>query len=98
MTQYHFRLYVMGETARSRTATEQLRALFQQRLGKRWHLEVVDLKGHPDLADAARIVATPTLDRLEPEPHTRVIGDLSSSDHLAAILDLPAGVAATEEG
>lgn len=90
MTTYRFRLYVMGETARSRAAIEQLHALCRQRLGEHWQVDVVDLKGRPDLADAARIVATPTLDRLEPEPRTRVIGDLSSAEHVAAVLDLPA--------
>ncbi|MGN6332206.1 MAG: circadian clock KaiB family protein [Motilibacteraceae bacterium] len=90
MTVYRFRLYVMGRTARSQAAEEQLRALCRERLGERWRVEVVDVRGRPDLADAARIVATPTLDRLEPEPLTRVIGDLSSAERLAAALDLPA--------
>lgn len=90
MTAYRFRLYVMGQTARSRSAEEQLRALCRERLGDRWHLDVVDVRGRPDLADDARIVATPTLDRLEPPPLTRVIGDLSSAERLAAALDLPA--------
>ena len=98
MTPYRFRLYVMGETARSREAIEALRALCRQRLGDHWQIDVVDLKGRPDLADAARIVATPTLDRLEPEPPTRVIGDLSSLDHLAAVLDLPAALDGPAEG
>ncbi len=98
MTMYRFRLYVMGETARSHAAIEQLRALCRQRLDEHWQVEVVDLKGRPDLADAARIVATPTLDRLEPEPRTRVIGDLSSTDHVAAVLDLPAHATPGGEG
>lgn len=99
MTRYRFRLYVMGETPRSRAAAEQLRALCRQRLGDhRWQIDVVDLKGRPDLADAARIVATPTLDRLEPEPVTRVIGDLSSPDRVAAVLDLPADLTDGGEG
>lgn len=98
MTMYRFRLYVMGETARSRAAVEQLRALCRQKLDDHWQVEVVDLKGRPDLADAARIVATPTLDRLEPEPRTRVIGDLSSTDHVAAVLDLPTDVTRLGEG
>jgi circadian clock protein KaiB len=87
---YRFRLYVMGQTARSQAAEEQLRALCRERLGDRWRVDVVDVRGRPDVADAARIVATPTLDRLEPEPFTRVIGDLSSTERLAAALDLPA--------
>lgn len=98
MTMYRFRLYVMGETARSRAAVEQLRALCRQRLGEQWQVEVIDVKGRPDIAEAARIVATPTLDRLEPEPRTRVIGDLSSTDDLAAVLDLPGRAVSAGEG
>jgi circadian clock protein KaiB len=98
MTVYRFRLYVIGETARSQAAIEQLRALCRQRLGDHWQVEVVDLKGRPDLADDARIVATPTLDRLEPEPRTRVIGELSGNDRLAAVLDLPADMTDAGEG
>lgn len=98
MTTYRFRLFVMGETARSRATVEELRALCRQRLGEHWQLDVVDVKGRPDLADSARIVATPTLDRLEPAPRTRVIGDLSSTDQLAAVLDLPADTFPADEG
>ena len=98
MTAYRFRLYVMGETARSSAAIEQLLALCRDRLGDHWHVEVVDLKGRPDLADAARIVATPTLDRLEPGPPARVIGDLSAMDHVATVLDLPSRASADREG
>lgn len=95
---YRFRLYVLGETARSHAVSEQLRALCQRRLGQHWHVEIVDVKAHPDLADAARIVATPTLDRLEPEPRTRVVGDLSSTDELAAVLGLPSETAVAKKG
>ena len=98
MTTYRFRLYVMGETARSRAAIEQLRALCRERLDDDWQVDVVDLQGRPDLADSARIVATPTLDRLEPEPRTRVIGDLSAMDHVAAVLDLPADAPRAQRG
>ena len=31
---------------------------------------------HPELAEQRQIVATPTLDRVEPLPRIRVIGDL----------------------
>ncbi len=87
MRSYRFRLYVMGETARSRMAIEQLSALCKARLGSGWDVEVVDVQGRSDLADAARIVATPTLDRVEPAPRVRVIGDLSSEE-LAMVLGI----------
>lgn len=97
MHSYRFRLYVMGETPRTRGAIERLRALCTARLGGGWDLEVVDVQERSDLADAARIVATPTLDRIEPQPRVRVIGDLAS-DELAAALELPSTPTLDGEG
>ena len=88
MTSFRFRLYVLGGTARAHSALEQLRALCESRSDVTCDIEVVDLQAHPDVADDARIVATPTLDRIEPLPVIRVIGDLSS-DQLAMALELP---------
>jgi len=88
MTGYRFRLYVLGGTDRTHRAMEQLGGLCRQRLGDDWDLEVVDVQARPEVADEARIVATPTLDRLTPAPPVRVVGDLSS-DLLVAALELP---------
>ena len=89
MTSYRFRLYVLGETARAHSALEQLRALCDSRTCSTCDIDVIDVHAHPELADEARILATPTLDRVEPAPVIRVIGDLSS-DQLAMVLGLPA--------
>lgn len=97
MTRYAFRLYVQGQTVRSRAAVEQLERLCRACLGTAWEVEVVDVEQHPDRAEQARIVATPTLDRIAPEPMTRVIGDLSSAERLAAALGLPARPEQQEE-
>ncbi|HEU5085160.1 MAG TPA: circadian clock KaiB family protein [Acidimicrobiales bacterium] len=88
MTAYRFRLYVLGETARTETAVQQLRALCASRGCAPCDIEVVDVHAHPEVADEARIVATPTLDRIAPAPLVRVIGDLAS-DQLAMALELP---------
>ena len=89
MTSFRFRLYLMGGTSRSRNAEEQLRALCSATLGDRFEIEIIDVSKQPDRANAERIVATPTLDRIEPTPRIRVIGDLASRDQLIAALDLP---------
>ena len=89
MTGYRFRLYVLGQSSRARNAEEQLRAVCARRVRGPCVIEVVDLTASPDVADAERIVATPTLDRLEPPPRIRVIGDLGSVERLSAALDLP---------
>lgn len=89
MTAFKFRLYVMAGTLRSRNAEQQLRALCESRLSGRFEIDVVDVAARPDRADAERIVATPTVDRIEPAPRVRVIGDLTSPEQLAAVFDLP---------
>lgn len=89
MTSYRFRLFVMGWESRSRSAEDQLRAICVESLGDDFEIEVVDLSDHPDRADLERIVATPTLDRIEPTPRVRVIGDLASREQLIGALDLP---------
>jgi circadian clock protein KaiB len=89
MTGHVFRLYVLGRTSRARNAEQQLRDLCARRIRSRYEIEVVDLIETPALADAERIVATPTLERIQPPPRVRVIGDLGSSERLSAVLDLP---------
>ena len=89
MTSYGFRLYITGETGRSRRATDNLRALCEERLAGVYDLEVVDVLDRPELAEEDRIIATPTAIRLIPLPQRRVIGDLSDLGLAATALDLP---------
>ena len=89
MPLFRFELFVMGQTSRSRNAERQLRALCDSRTEGRYEIEVIDLAEHPDVADERRIVATPTLDRVEPLPRIRVIGDLGPPELLMTMLDLP---------
>ena len=88
MTSYKFRLYITGETGRSRQAADNLRALCEVRLAGAYEVEVVDVLDRPDLAEEDRIIATPTVIRLLPTPQRRVIGDLSDLDLAAIALDL----------
>ena len=97
MTRFHFRLYVMGQTSRSRNAEQQLRALCTRQSYGQYEIEVVDVALQPERADAERIVATPTLDRVTPPPRIRVIGDLGSADRLSAVLELPPDDARVEQ-
>lgn len=98
VTAFRFRLYVMGRTSRALNAEQQLRALCDARLGDGYEIEIVDVAEQPDRADEDRIVATPTLDRLQPPPRVRVIGDLTSRERLSAVLELPSGDGAQGEG
>jgi circadian clock protein KaiB len=83
-----FRLFVAGETARSLRAAAHIRSLCAQALDDDYELEIIDVLERPDLADEARILATPTVIKASPPPLRRVIGDLSDLERLASALDL----------
>jgi circadian clock protein KaiB len=81
-------MYVASDTAPSTRARRQLTALRERLGGEHWEIEVVDVFEQPGLAEADRILATPVLIRLLPEPRLSVIGDLSDSHAVATALDL----------
>jgi len=82
------RLYVTGGTLRARQAAARVRALCDERLGRDYELVVVDVLDQPEAAEAARIVATPTLVREVPLPPRHIVGDLARTDAVLAGLDL----------
>jgi len=89
MSSYKFRLFVTGETGRSRQAADNLRELCEAHVAGIYELEVIDVLDHPERAEEDRIIATPTVIRLVPVPPKRVIGDLSDLELAAIALDLP---------
>ena len=61
---YRLRLFVAGNTVRSRLAIENLRVFCARHLAGRFDLEVVDIYQQPELAERNQVVAAPTLMRL----------------------------------
>ena len=88
MPLYQLRLFVAGNTARSRRAIENLRALSAENLPGQVTLEVVDIHQQPELAERHQIVATPTLVKVQPLPMRRIVGDLSQPERGVRALDL----------
>ena len=88
---FRLRLFVAGNTERSRRAIENLRAFCGDDLPGRFDLEVVDIYQQPALAKRSQVVAVPTLLRLEPRPERRIVGDLSQVERLRRGLGLVAG-------
>ncbi len=81
MTTLQLELYVTGRSMRSEAAIANLeRILVRSRLEGRYQLVIVDVLDQPDAAEAANIVATPTLIRRSPTPVRRLVGDLSPLD------------------
>ncbi|MCK6547877.1 circadian clock KaiB family protein [Myxococcota bacterium] len=83
-----FKLYVTGQTVRSRIALENLRRICAERLGGAAEIEVIDVLERPELAEQQWIIATPTLVRELPAPSRRLVGDLSSVERVAEALGL----------
>jgi circadian clock protein KaiB len=87
--QWNLRLYVAGDSPRSRTALANLKRLCEEQLAGNYDIEVIDLTKRPELAKADQILAVPTLIRKVPEPMKRIIGDLSNADRAVIALDMP---------
>ena len=80
-------LYVIGQTARSKSAYESLREACGKHLKQPYRITVIDLAIHPRLARGNQILATPTVVRRLPKPVRILIGDLSETDRLLVGLD-----------
>lgn len=85
---WNLRLFIAGDSPKSRTALQNLERLCERHLAGRYTLEVIDLVKRPELAKAHQILAIPTLVRELPEPIKRVIGDLSDENKALLNLDL----------
>jgi circadian clock protein KaiB len=81
------RLYVSGQALNSRTAIRNLESL-RERLAADAAVEVVDVRERPELAEEDRILATPTLVRIQPMPVRKIIGDLSDIGRVLSGLEL----------
>lgn len=86
--EFVLRLYVAGNSSRSRGAVENLKKICSEHLDGRFKLEVIDIYQQPIFAKEGQIVAAPTLIKALPPPLRRLIGDLSSETRVLAGLDL----------
>jgi circadian clock protein KaiB len=87
---FSLRLYIAGGTEKSITARANLRRACEMHLAGRFDIEVIDLAEHPDRALGDKVLATPTLVRRLPRPIKRMVGDLSNTEKLLAMLDVRA--------
>ena len=85
---WELRLYVAGQTAKSLRAFANLERICKEHLGGTYQIEIVDLIKNPELAKGDQIIALPTLVRKLPEPVRKIIGDLSSTEHVLVGLNL----------
>ena len=86
MDALHLTLYVAGDTPRSREAVANLERICAELLGGRAKCATIDVLNSPEVADAERILTTPTLIRESPTPRRRVTGDLSDAQRVLSAL------------
>lgn len=82
------KLYIAGDTLKSRITIANLKDICQNNLKSRCHIEVVDLTKHPDVAITNNISALPTLIKELPLPVRTLIGDLASKEKVLVALDI----------
>lgn len=86
-------LFVTNSTPSSKQARAQVENWLRRSGSNTVHLEVIDVREHPDLAETERILATPTLIRHYPLPRRKIVGDLSDWEAVVLSLDLEEGAA-----
>ena len=86
--EFQLRLYVAGQTSKSRAAVANLERICETHLAGQYSIEVIDLMKNPALAAGDQILAVPTLVRRLPEPIRKIIGDLSHEERVLVGLDV----------
>ena len=82
------RLYVAGDTLKSRLTIANLKDICQKNLKGKCNVEIIDLNNHPDIAVDKNISALPTLIKELPVPVRTIIGDLASKEKVLVALDI----------
>lgn len=85
---YVLKLYVAGNTSNSVRALKTLKDILEQDFQGVYALKVIDVIKNPQLAEEDKILATPTLAKVLPQPVRKIIGDLSDREKVLIGLDL----------
>lgn len=86
---WRFRLFLLGSQPKSTGSLANIRLILQNHLGENFSLEVFDLEKDPRPARENQILMIPTLLRVSPLPHVRLIGTFLDEGLVVAALDLP---------
>ena len=88
MSSYRLKLYITGQTPRSRGAIRNLKRLINDLVPDRCELDIIDVLENPQVAEDDKILATPTLVKEMPLPQRRIIGDLSDTEKVMVGLEI----------
>jgi len=87
---WRFRLYIMGQSAKSVRALANLKRICDHYLDDAiYEIEAVDLQVSPELALLDQVIIIPTLVKLLPEPVMKLYGDLSNTEKVLEGLEFP---------
>lgn len=88
---YQLQLYVAGDAELAASAQHNLRALLELNVDtKDYSLEIIDVLTHPQRAIEDRVVVTPMLAVIKPQPEVRILGDLSDEQAVLSALRISA--------
>jgi len=82
------RLYIAGNSSSSRRAEQNVMRLREHLNACAWKFEIIDVLAEPELAEQARILATPTLSYEHGGRPRRIVGDLSDTTRILEFLGL----------
>jgi circadian clock protein KaiB len=88
VAEFVLRLYIAGNSASSRRAErnlEHLRTFFKSQA---WSVEIIDVLDQPQIAEAAGVIATPTLAYEHSLRPRRIVGDLSDAKRVLEFLGI----------
>ncbi|MGI4870337.1 MAG: circadian clock KaiB family protein [Janthinobacterium lividum] len=89
MSKLNLELFINGNGHVSVAAIDMLTAICREQLADNYQLEIIDIQLDPDRAEAAGILAIPTLIRKWPLPVTRLIGALTIRSRVLVGLGFP---------
>lgn len=88
MNKILLKLYITGQTTRSKSCIADLYRICEEKLKDDYELVIIDILEQPQLAEEEKIMATPTLIKELPPPPRRIVGDLSDTEKVLQDLDL----------
>jgi len=88
MSEQVLELYITGNSVRSENAIKSINKICDDATAHKFKLDIIDVLESPEMAENAKILATPTLIKRLPPPVRRLVGDLSDIDKVKQYLDL----------
>jgi circadian clock protein KaiB len=89
--EFVLRLYVGGGSQTAKQAVAAIKGICDESVRGRYELEVIDVYQQPELAEADKVLAAPTLVRQRPLPVRRLSGDLSKPERVLKLLGIEHG-------